>query len=63
VLGHSFALRTIAPLLGPESASSLDLLVRERFLVEDEDGYDFARPLLQEAVYQNLGSSPAARAP
>jgi hypothetical protein len=57
VLGHSFPLQAIAPLLGPESDSSLDLLIRERFLVEDQDGYDFAHPLLQEAVYRNLGAA------
>src|SRR5256714_3593227 len=55
VLGHSFPMSTIAALAGPEAAGALDRLVGERLLVERPDGYDFAHPLLQEAVYQALG--------
>jgi len=57
VLGHSFPLRTIAPLLGPEAAPALDLLVSDRLLVQRSDGYDFPHPLLREAVYENLGAA------
>jgi hypothetical protein len=44
-------LRTIAPLLGPQASRALDPLVADRLLVQRPDGYDFAHPLLREAVY------------
>jgi len=59
VLGRSFSLRTIAPLLGPQASRPLDPLVADRLLVQRPDGYDFAHPLLREAVYEDLG--PARR--
>jgi DNA-binding CsgD family transcriptional regulator len=57
VLGHSFPPATIAAIAGAGSAAQLDRLVSERLLVERPDGYDFAHPLLQEAVEATLGAA------
>jgi hypothetical protein len=57
VLGHAFPPATIVAVAGAGSAAQLDALVSERLLVERPDGYDFAHPLLQEAVYATLGAA------
>ncbi len=60
VLGQSFELRTIAGLLPNDASLALDRLVADGLLVERGDGdasYDFAHPLLQEAVYGSLGAA------
>jgi DNA-binding CsgD family transcriptional regulator/tetratricopeptide (TPR) repeat protein len=56
VLGHSFPPATIAALC-PGTSGLLERLVSERLLVDLADGYDFAHPLLQEAVYETLGAA------
>ena len=57
VMGHTFDVAMITPLLGSDAVGALELLVRERLLVERPDGYDFTHPLMQEAVYIGLGAA------
>ena len=66
VLGHSFALETIATLVGgPEDERRLDDLVRGGLLTTRmEDGvvhYDFVHPLVQEATYDAIGAATRRR--
>ena len=61
VLGHTFSLRTIAGLLPEGGGSLVDGLVAQRFLVERSEGgevsFDFVHPLVQEAIYGNIGAA------
>ncbi len=63
VMGHSFALSSILSLVPDVRAADLDRLVRRGLIVEsrrtDEAGYNFVHPLVQEAIYSELG--PARR--
>jgi DNA-binding CsgD family transcriptional regulator/tetratricopeptide (TPR) repeat protein len=63
VIGHSFALSSILSLLPGIRAPDLEQLVRRALIVESDrantPGYDFAHPLVQEAIYSGLG--PARR--
>ena len=66
VLGHSFALETIAALVEvPEDEQRLDDLVRGGLLTTRmEDGvvrYDFVHPLVQEATYDAIGAATRRR--
>ncbi len=60
VLGHRFTLRQVAAVLPEGSGATIDELVERGLLVErGGDGtatFDFAHPLVQEAVYGNLGA-------
>jgi predicted ATPase len=61
VLGHSFPFPRIARALPHGSGEALDILVHRGLLVERGDGgslaYDFAHPLVQEAIYDTIGAS------
>jgi DNA-binding CsgD family transcriptional regulator len=64
VLGRGVELRTLVGLADrppAELAATLESLVRSRLLVEDEQGadlaYEIAHPLVQDAVYQQIGGA------
>jgi DNA-binding CsgD family transcriptional regulator len=64
VLGRRVELRTLVGLAGSppaELASTLESLVRSLVVVEDEHGaalvYEIAHPLVQDAVYQQIGGA------
>jgi DNA-binding CsgD family transcriptional regulator len=59
-LGHSFPLRQLAMAIPDGSGAALDELVRRGLLIERGDParvvFDFAHPLVQEAVYDGMGA-------
>jgi len=63
VIGDSFSLASILTMLPAASSEDIQLLVRRMLIVESKrervPGYDFAHPLVQEAIYAGLG--PARR--
>jgi DNA-binding CsgD family transcriptional regulator len=63
VIGHAFSLASILAMFPAASADDIHLLVRRSLIAEDKrgraPGYDFAHPLVQEAIYAGLG--PARR--
>jgi len=63
VIGHTFSLASILAMLPAASADDIHHLVRRSLIAENKrgqaPGYDFAHPLVQEAIYVGLG--PARR--
>jgi DNA-binding CsgD family transcriptional regulator len=63
VIGHTFSLASILAMFPTSSADDIQLLVNRSLIVENiggpAPGYDFAHPLVQEAIYAGLG--PARR--
>ena len=63
VIGHTFSLASILAMFPAASADDIHLLVRRSLIAENKrgqaPGYDFAHPLVQEAIYADLG--PARR--
>src|SRR5439155_7132952 len=64
VVGSRVEMRELEALAGrplDELAQSLDSLVRQRFLAEEERGfelwYEVAHPLIQEAIYASIGGA------